>query len=112
MMNKKINKPLTQPMYYVLLSLIEKRHGYEIMTYIEELTNGRVKVGPGTLYSMLSRFEEDGYIDMVEEIDNKKLYKISEIGLDILNQEVKRINNLLKDYEKVKEELKWLNYNI
>lgn len=92
-----IKKPLTQPMYYILLSLKEKRHGYEIMKYIETLTNGRVKVGPGTLYSLLSRFEEDGIIDMVSNEDNKKTYLITTTGKEVLNEEIERLELLLKD---------------
>ena len=61
-MSKEIKRILTQPMYYVLLSLREQRHGYEIMQYVEWLTKGRVKIGPGTLYSLLSKFEEDEWI--------------------------------------------------
>ena len=96
------NKPLTQPMYYILLSLKEKRHGYEIMQYIEKLTDGRVKVGPGTLYSLLSRFEDDRYIDMVSDDDNKKTYIITDIGKEILDEEIKRLSQLLEDARYVK----------
>ena len=46
---------LTEPMYYILLALIEERHGYEVMRIISDRTKGRVKVGPGTLYALLSR---------------------------------------------------------
>lgn len=74
-----MTKPLTQPMYYILLSLREERHGYEIMQYVEWLTDGRVTIGPGTLYSLLSRFEDDDSIEMVSKkgqqenlFDNKK----------------------------------------
>ncbi len=76
-MKKKDIEILTQPMFYLLLSLKEERYGYEIMQYIKELTDGRVIVGPGTLYSLLGRFEEDGYIKIVKEEDKKKIYKIS-----------------------------------
>lgn len=95
-------KALTQPMYYILLSLKEKRHGYEIMQYIEWLTEGRVKVGPGTLYSLLSRFEEDDYIKMVSDDDNKKTYLITEIGEGVLEFEIDRLRQLLNDANLVK----------
>lgn len=100
-MPKKRSKALTQPMYYILLSLKEKRHGYEIMQYIEELTHGRVKVGPGTLYSLLARFEEDGYIEMVSDDDNKKTYLITRLGNQILDDEIERLELLLKDAKRV-----------
>lgn len=95
-------KALTQPMYYILLSLKEKRHGYEIMQYIEWLTEGRVKVGPGTLYSLLSRFEDDEYIRMVSDDDNKKTYIITDIGKCVLDGELERLTQLLDDAGLVK----------
>lgn len=96
-----VKKALTQPMYYILLSLMEERHGYEIMQYIDWLTDGRVKVGPGTLYSLLSRFEDDGYIDMVSDEDNKKTYIITELGKGVLDKEIDRLSLLLKDARSV-----------
>lgn len=95
-------KALTQPMFYILLSLKEKRHGYEIMQYIDWLTEGRVKVGPGTLYSLLSRFEEDSYIEMVSEDDNKKTYIIKKLGEEVLEEEIERLNIMLKDANSVR----------
>ena len=101
-MVKKTKKDLTQPMYYILLSLKEKRHGYEIMQYIEWLTEGRVKVGPGTLYSLLSRFEDDGYIEMVSDDDNKKTYLITILGEKVVDDEMERLRSLLKDAANVR----------
>lgn len=101
-MSKKTNKALTQPMYYILLSLKEKRHGYEIMQYIQWLTEGRVKVGPGTLYSLLSRFEDDRYIEMVSDDDNKKTYLITNLGKEVLDEEISRLRSLLNDAKVVK----------
>nr|WP_300004753.1 PadR family transcriptional regulator [Tissierella sp.] len=95
-------KALTQPMYYILLSLKEERHGYEIMQYIQWLTEERVKVGPGTLYSLLSRFEDDGYICMVSDDDNKKTYLITPRGKEVLDGEIDRLTQLLKDASGVK----------
>lgn len=101
-MAKKTIKALTQPMYYILLSLKEKRHGYEIMQFVEWLTEGRVKVGPGTLYSLLSRFEDDGYIEMVSDNDNKKTYLITDLGKEVLYEEIERLKSLLNDATSVK----------
>ena len=98
----KVKRSVTQPMYYVLLSLKERRHGYEIMKYVEWLTEGRVKVGPGTLYSLLSRFEEDEYIEMVSNDDNKKTYLITNIGIEVVEDEIERLKLLLKDANTVK----------
>lgn len=94
-----INRVLTQPMYYILLSLKKKRHGYEIMQYVEWLTKERVKIGPGTLYSLLARFEEAGYIQMVSTEDNRKKYLITPLGEAVLNGEIKRLQSLIGDAE-------------
>ena len=99
-----MRKHLTQPMYYILLSLREERHGYEIMQYVEWLTDKRVRIGPGTLYSLLSRFEEDNYIKMVSQNDNKKTYIITELGKRALDQEILRLERLLNDANKEDED--------
>ena len=95
------SKPLTQPMYYILLSLMEERHGYEIMQYIEWLTDSRVQVGPGTLYSLLSRFEDSRHIEMISTKDNKKTYLITESGRELLNKEIERLEVMLRDSKSV-----------
>lgn len=100
MKNKK-NKALTQSMYYVLLSLTKPRHGYEIMQYISDITKKRVSVGPGTLYALLPKFEEDGYIKMISTDDNKKTYLITDAGQEILNEEINRLRLLLSDGETI-----------
>ncbi|NLB19663.1 MAG: PadR family transcriptional regulator [Clostridium sp.] len=102
-MSKEIKRILTQPMYYVLLSLREQRHGYEIMQYVEWLTKGRVKIGPGTLYSLLSKFEEDEWIKMISDDDNKKIYLIQPLGQEAIEQEIERLELLLSDAVSVKE---------
>ena len=99
-----MSKPLTQPMYYILLSLREERHGYEIMQYIEWLTEKRVTVGPGTLYSLLSRFEDNEYIKMISQKDNKKTYLITSLGSIVLNKEIKRLEQLLNDSKRSVED--------
>ena len=90
-------KPLTQPMFYVLLSLREKRHGYEIMQFVEELTQGRVVIGPGTLYALLSRFEKEGQIDLVRKEQNKRVYQLTEQGEKLLSGEIHRLEEMLED---------------
>lgn len=60
-------KTLTEPMYYILLSLLKENHGYGIMQMVSELTGGRVVIGAGSLYSLLSRFENEGIIIQVAE---------------------------------------------
>ena len=71
------------------------------MQYIDWLTDGRVVVGPGTLYSLLSRFEEDGWIELISRKDNKKTYTITDKGNKNLEDEISRLEEMLEDAKKV-----------
>lgn len=93
-------KTLTEPMYYVLLSLIKENHGYGIMQMISELTEGRVAVGAGTLYALLGRFEKEEIIEQIAEENRRKIYKLTEKGQGVLNEEFDRLNKMVSDGQK------------
>ncbi len=90
-------KTLTEPMYYILLTLIEPQHGYSIMQEVDRRTEGRVKIGAGTLYNLLSRFEEEKIIVQVSEENRRKVYTITDKGLYILKDEYQRLMQLVSD---------------
>ena len=95
---KKLQKkylPLTEAAYYVLISLNKPMHGYGIMQHVEKLTEGRIKIGAGTMYGNLSRMEKEGLINSVAEEERKKIYEISEKGKIILKLELVRLEELL-----------------
>lgn len=93
-------KTLTEQMFYILLVLIDENHGYGIMQKIAEITENRVLVGAGTLYSLLSRFESEGIIEQVREENRKKIYKLTPKGEGILNEELNRLTRLVADGNK------------
>lgn len=93
-------KTLTEPMYYVLLSLIKENHGYGIMQMISERTEGRVLVGAGTLYTLLGRFEKEKIIEQTAEENRRKTYILTEKGQVILKEEYDRLNKLVSDGDK------------
>lgn len=88
---------LTESMYYVLLTLTAPKHGYEIMREIEGLTGGRVRVGAGTLYALLSRFEKEKIIVQVSDDGRRKTYRLSQKGREILQTEFHRLQQLVED---------------
>ncbi len=90
-------KNLTEPMYYILLALTTPRHGYGIMQEVERRTRGRVRIGAGTLYNLLSRFEEENFITQISEENRRKTYRITDKGLDVLKDEYKRLRQLVSD---------------
>lgn len=97
-------KTLTEPMYYILLTLTYPQHGYGIMQEVDRRTEGRVKIGAGTLYNLLSRFEEEDIIIQVSEENRKKIYSITDKGLNILKDEYERLKQLVLDGEDILEE--------
>jgi len=92
---------LTEPMYYILLCLKTPLHGYGIMQKIEEITSGRVKVGPGTLYNLLSRFEKEEIVKQAKSTSNKKSYMLTPKGDEFLNNELYRLKQLVFDGERI-----------
>lgn len=82
---------MTEPMYYILLALTEECCGVDIMEKVRQISGGRVKVGPGTLYAMLSRFEENDVIRKTAEEDRRKSYIITDTGRQMLKDEYEKV---------------------
>ena len=91
---------LTEPMYYILLSLMEECCGVDIMEKVETISAGRVKVGPGTLYAMLSKFEENHIIVKTAESRRRKSYVITDLGKEMVEKEYKRLRIMAEDGER------------
>ena len=94
---------LTETTYYILLSLYEPRHGYGIMQQTESLSNGRIRLAAGTLYGALTTMVDKGWIQMlpVEEGSRKKEYQLTGRGKEILQQEVERLRELVKNGDSI-----------
>lgn len=87
--------PMSETAYYILLSLTAPRHGYGIMQHVENITGGRLVLGPGTLYGSLSRMEKDGLIRVAAEEERRKVYVITEAGRMVLQAELARLRELV-----------------
>lgn len=92
---------LTEPMYYILLALTEECCGVDIMEKVKAISNGRVLVGPGTLYAMLAKFEENGVIELTMSEGRRKSYVITELGKEMLQKEYERLLIMVRDGEKL-----------
>lgn len=94
---------LTESTYYILLSLYEPQHGYGIMQQTEELSKGRVHLAAGTLYGALNNLTDKGWIVPVPTAkeSRKKEYKLTQTGLEVLHNELKRLRQLVANGEAV-----------
>ena len=89
--------PMTEAMYYILLALLRPGHGYGMMQRIKELSGGRLEMGPGTLYGVLSRMNREGWIVLTGEEGRRKNYAITQDGKAALLTEYERIKRLAAD---------------
>lgn len=89
--------PMTEAMYYVLLALMNPSHGYRLMNAIAEVSNGRLNMGPGTLYGVLTRMQKDGLISLAEDDGRRKTYSITPVGEEALRQEYRRLREAVRD---------------
>ncbi len=98
---KKVYVPMTETGFYILLCLRDTMHGYGIVQKVEALTQGEIKLSPGTMYGSLSKMEKDGLIHFVQEEDKRKLYRITELGNQVLELEIMRIERLYRTMKEV-----------
>ena len=103
MANNQANAPLTPAVLHILLALsTQERHGYGIMKQVESDSQGKVKMGPGTLYGSLGRMIEAGLIcesdrKIDPEMDDARrvYYKITGLGQKALAAELKRYREVV-----------------
>jgi DNA-binding PadR family transcriptional regulator len=93
---RKVYVPMTETAFYILLCLREPNHGYGIVQTVEKLTEGAIRLAPGTMYGSLSKMEKDGVIRFIREEDKRKIYQITDLGEEVLALEIKRIERLYK----------------
>jgi len=102
-MPKRKLDPLPSAAFQILLSLAgEDLHGYGIMRQVEEQTGGRLRLGPGTLYSSIQTLLEEG---LIEEIDSpaeaadarrRRHYRLTAGGRKLARSEADRLADLLR----------------
>ncbi len=92
--------PMTETAFYILLALKSPLHGYGIILEVESLTEGRLRLGAGTIYGTLSKMEKDGLISEVGQEDRRKIYCQSMLGDELLKIEIERLRILIKDSER------------
>ena len=99
---RKVYVPMTETGFYILYCLQTPNHGYGVVQMTEKLTDGEIRLAPGTMYGSLSKMEKDGLIRFVREEEKRRIYVITELGAEVLALEKKRIRRL---YRTIEEEM-------
>ena len=94
---KRVYVPMTETGFYILFCLQHENHGYNIGLQVKQMTGGEINISPGTMYGTLSKMEQDGLISLVKTEDKRKFYRITELGHEILDLELARIERLYKN---------------
>lgn len=99
-MPKKAMDILTESMFYVLMALRGRTMcGIDIAEYVDRHTGGRVKIGPATLYTVLGKFESEGYIREIKVEGRKRTYQITGKGTEAYQTELVRLRQCVADAE-------------
>jgi DNA-binding PadR family transcriptional regulator len=93
--------PLAPATLHILLALAgEDMHGYGIMLEVARQSEGRYKLGPGTLYDNLQRMTAQGMVDEVnrsaDEDSRRRYYRLSSLGRQILSEEIARLEGVVR----------------
>ena len=94
-------KTLTEQMFYILICLRKECCGIDIMEMVSDMTDGRVTLGPGTLYALLGDFVKQGFIRETAVDGRKRSYIITDHGRSALQEEYERLKAQVTDYEKI-----------
>ena len=95
--------PLTPAVFHILLALADgEKHGYAVMQEVEEMTEGKVQMGPGTLYGSIKRMlaaglieESDDRPDPTLDDERRRYYRQTGLGRKVLRLETERMAELM-----------------
>jgi DNA-binding PadR family transcriptional regulator len=99
--------PLTPAVFHILLSLADgEKHGYAIMQTVEDMSDGRVKMGPGTLYGSIKRMQKNKLIsetaqrpDPQLDDERRRYYKLTDFGQRVATLEAHRLYKLVNSHQ-------------
>ena len=92
---------LTEQMFYTLLCLKNECYGMDILDKVPSMTNQRVSIGSGTLYTLLEQFVEAEMIRETKVEGRRRSYILTEKGKDMLEKEYQRICSQMSDYRAI-----------
>lgn len=86
----KKTEQITDSMFYIMAALTKPRHGYAIMSLIEETTNGAISIGPASMYTIIKKLLKQEWVYLHDESDSRrKTYLLTTKGREVLEEELK-----------------------
>ena len=100
---KEAHQPLTDAVFYILLALRRPNHGYGVVQQVEQMTGGRLILGPGTLYTILSKLTDEQMIREVSVEGRKRTYELTDAGKKLYDAECDRLRRCIRDADREEE---------
>ena len=92
---------LTDSVFYIMAALTEPRHGYAVMSLIEETTKGDFVIGPASLYTIIKKLLDQEFIILYDDSDSRrKVYVLTEKGRSVLKKDIERRKTMILLAEK------------
>jgi len=96
--------PLTPAVSHIMLALAEgEKHGYAIMREVEEMTDGHLTMGPGTLYGSIKRMLGAGLVEETDpppadedDSERRRYYRLTGLGEKVLGAELARLDAMMR----------------
>ena len=92
---------MTETTYYILLSLVNPLHGYALMKKVEEISEGTVIIGAGTLYGAFSTLETEQLIEVAKKDGRRKIYQLTKKGERVLADQINKFAIMVENGQKV-----------
>jgi len=101
----KKSRLMTETTFYILLTLVEPLHGYAVMKKVEEISEGTVTIGPGTLYGAFSKMGKEHLIEVIKEDHRRKFYQLTDKGKKLLSDQIQKLSIMVKNGQEVLTEI-------
>jgi len=103
----KETEQLTDSMFYIMTALTKPRHGYAIMSLIEETTDGIISIGPASMYTIIKKLLKQEWIYLYDKSDSRrKTYLLTQKGSEVLRNDLQVRKRMIQLAEEGLEEVK------
>lgn len=103
----KETEQLTDSMFYIMTALTKPRHGYAIMSLIEETTDGIISIGPASMYTIIKKLLKQEWIYLYDKSDSRrKTYLLTQKGKEVLRNDLQVRKRMIQLAEAGLEEVK------
>ena len=89
--------PLTEATFYILLALVTPKHGYAVMQEAEEVSQGTIRLAPGTIYGAFTALEKAKLVTMSGTEGRRKIYQVTELGKQVLRDQIHRYQIMIEN---------------